>query len=60
MKTMSNQMKSGKMTPDQMMRMMAEHTQMMADRIKDGQMTPDQMKMINDNMQKMKGKMKME
>ena len=50
-KMMSDQMKSGKMTADQM-KMMAEHMQMMADRMKDGQMTPDQMKKMNENMMK--------
>jgi len=46
MKTMSDQMKGGKMTADQM-KMMGEHMQMMADRMKEGRMTPDQMKKMN-------------
>jgi hypothetical protein len=58
---MSDQMKGGKMTADQM-KMMAEHMQMMADRMKEGQMTPDQMKKMDEHMkmidEHMKGKMK--
>jgi polyhydroxyalkanoate synthesis regulator phasin len=53
---MSDQVKGGKMTPDQMKKM-GEHMQMMADRMKEGQMAPDQMKAMKDNMMKccMKG-----
>jgi hypothetical protein len=58
MKTMGDQMRSGKMTQDQM-KMMGEHMQMMADRMKSGQMTADEMKMMNEHMKMMREQMKM-
>lgn len=59
MRTMSDQMKGGKMTSDQM-KMMGEQMQEMADRMKSGQaMTAEQMKAMNEHMKMMKEHMQM-